>query len=433
MDIENKPDRSGDEISPAADFSNESLLRDYVVAAGRGACIFDDRRNQFQSFTDFRGTVGPKVADSFLNDIQRRVVLKENIIFAPELTEVPAGFINTFRGLKIEPVDGECGYIRALLSSLCGDDEEILHHVLCWHAYPLQHLGAKMRSALVIHSGEGVGKSMFSSVMEAIYGEHSVTITQNDLESQFNAWCSKKLYVVANEVMSRQEMYHKKGYMKNMITEPEWQINEKNISHRKEANRANFIFFSNFLQPVAPDKDDRRFMVLWAKAKKEKEFYASVAKERDSGGVAAFYAYLLNYPLGDFNEFTEPLMTDAKMDLVAVTMRPDERFIELWLNDELPIAVIPVTTVALYGAFRHWHKLNGEKLMLSQTEFSTRLGKHLLITKKADQRYERGYKILRATFAIPYGNKQPENKTMACWLGEELANFNNSLKSWIVE
>jgi len=316
---------------------------------------------------------------------------------------------------------------------LCENNNEVLVWVLRWLAYPLQNPGAKMRTAIVIHGGEGTGKNLILSVLLKIYGSYSAIITQTDLESSFNGWASGKLFINGNEVVSRQEMYHKKGVIKNMITEPEWNINEKNINPRKEANHANFVFTSNFLQPISPDKDDRRYLVLWTPPKLEKSFYREVAKEISDGGIAAVYDYLLKLDLGDFDEFTEPLMTKAKGDLIEISMKSDERFITYWLEGDIDLLTTVCRTQELYQAYVRWCKTNGEKFHVSQTEFGNQLGKHEELEKIKHQRYLEGLKEKKGTFVIPGGMLPPEGQSRAAWLTECNDKFKRSFEAWCDE
>jgi hypothetical protein len=147
--------------------------------------------------------------------------------------------------------DASCEKLLELLRFLCGEDEDSRDHpplttwVLKWLAYPLQHLGAKMQTALVFHGRKASARTQFFGAVREIYGEHGTYITQRELEDKFNVWMSAKLFVVANEVVTRQEMSHQAGFLRNLITEPEIWINRKAREQFVEANHMNIVLFSN--------------------------------------------------------------------------------------------------------------------------------------------------------------------------------------------
>jgi putative DNA primase/helicase len=430
-DLPNPADVNDVVINPVTDFSLPQLLHDFVVLHGQGSGVFDLKHNEFMAVSDLRNSIGNKIANEFLNSEYRKVVLRRNVVFDPTTLNLPPAYINLYRGLPLKPKKGDCQLLLDVLFYLCEGNPDVYYWLLKWIAFPLQNVGAKMTTAVVIHGPEGAGKNLFWTAIQRIYGDYTSIITQTDLESSFNGWASKKLFVIGNEVVSRQEMFHKKGVMKNMISEPEWFINEKNISPRRENNHANFVFFSNFLQPVTPDKDDRRYLILWTPPKKEKEYYKRVAQERDNGGTEALYHYLMQISLGDFDEYTEPLMTEAKEDLIQLSMKSDQRFIDAWLLDDLPVPVCPVLTTNLYDAYKFWCKREGEKFYVSSTEFGTLLNKHELVDKQSQQRYLNHSTDSRGTFAVPFGLQQPDQITKYKWLSESTVQFSMHYKNWI--
>src|SRR5690348_9184907 len=52
----------------------------------------------------------------------------------------------------------------------------------------------------------GAGQELLLGRVESDLQEYATVITQNELESQFNTWASRKLFMVANEVVSRSEL-----------------------------------------------------------------------------------------------------------------------------------------------------------------------------------------------------------------------------------
>jgi putative DNA primase/helicase len=88
--------------------------------------------------------------------------------------------------------------------------------VLKWCAYQVQHVGAKMKTAIVMHGPEGTGKNLFWGAMQDIFGRYAALITQAELEDKHNTWLSAKLFLIANEVVTRAEMSHHVGRLKNL-------------------------------------------------------------------------------------------------------------------------------------------------------------------------------------------------------------------------
>ncbi|MEA3278873.1 MAG: hypothetical protein U9Q81_26985, partial [Pseudomonadota bacterium] len=74
---------------------------------------------------------------------------------------MPATTVNLFRGWPVVPREGRCERLLELLYYLCGESDNVFDWVLRWTAYPLQHPGAKMRTAILMHGPEGTGKNTF--------------------------------------------------------------------------------------------------------------------------------------------------------------------------------------------------------------------------------------------------------------------------------
>jgi hypothetical protein len=155
-----------------------------------------------------------------------------------------------------------------------------------------------MRTALVFHGPQGTGKNLFFEAVMAIYGEYGRIVDQAAIEDKFNDWASRKLLMIADEVVARQELYHVKNKLKSFVT-GEWiRINPKNVAAHTERNCMNLVFLSNERQPLVLEGDDRRHCVIWVPPKPEEEFFSAVNEEIDNGGVEALHHYLLTLDIG---------------------------------------------------------------------------------------------------------------------------------------
>lgn len=323
------------------------------------------------------GAVKMALGDAYglwLNSAERRVVDVEHITFDPTMTVDPKVYINTFEGLPLEPVrdDAACENLRWLVSFLCNHAAEATTWLTRWLAYPLQHTGAKLDTAVLMHSiTEGSGKSLlFSVVMGAIYGRYAATVGQTQLEGNFNAWQSGKLWAVFEEVVSRDQRYNQVGKIKQLITGQTVRIESKFVNGWEEASHMNAVFLSNEIMPWPIAEGDRRFLVMWPEAKLPADRQVAIKKELANGGVAAFYAWLLNVDLADFDEQTKPPVTPARERLVALSRATWQTFLHLWQVGDLGQGLwAPCLSSDLYALFLEWCQRNKEHSM-SHTKFS---------------------------------------------------------------
>jgi putative DNA primase/helicase len=322
------------------------------------------------------GAVKMALGDAYalwLNSAERQVVDVNNIVFDPTMRR-GADYINTFEGLPLEPLrdDVACENLRWLISFLCNHDEASCAWLLKWMAYPLQHLGAKMDTAVLMHSiMEGSGKSLlFSDVMGMLYGQYAATVGQTQLESNFNAWQSGKLWAVFEEVVSRDQRYNQVGKIKHLITGKTVRMESKFINGWEESNHMNAVFLSNEILPWPISESDRRMLVMWPEATLPEARQKAIGRELEQGGVAALYAWLLAIDLGGFDQRTRPPSTVARERLVALSRAGWQTFLAQWrfseLGNELWGACL---TSDLYALFLEWCQRNKEHAM-SQTKFS---------------------------------------------------------------
>ena len=271
---------------------------------------------------------------------------------------------NLWTGWPTAPKQGSCSELLDLLRYLCSGEknsDELYEWVLKWLAYPIQHHGAKMQSAVVVHGPQGTGKSRFFEAYASIFGEYSTILTQGAIEDKFNAdWASARLFVIADEIVANTEKYHLKNQLKNFITSDWVRINPKNVAAHKERNHMNMVFLSNELQPVVLENDDRRHCVIYTPKKLSEEYYAGINAEIAAGGIEALHHHLLHMDLGDFKPWTKPPMTDAKMRLIRIGAGSEERFIDDWICGHIDLPFCAIGRSTLYAEYAAWCRREGE-------------------------------------------------------------------------
>lgn len=343
--------------------SVEDAVRRYWGTYGLGGkVLFDEVERRLVTRDDVMNLLPPRAWDLLKTHPMWRVARDTEIGFDPTEKDTTIR-CNLFGGWTTVPKRGECTMLLELLRFLCSMEphaQEIYEWIIRWMAYPLQHKGAKMHSAIVVQGPQGTGKSRFFEAYSKIYGPYGRVLGQEALEDKFNAdWAEKKLFILADEVLARQDMYHVKNRLKGFITGDSIRVNPKNVAAHTEKNQMNIVFLSNERQPLVLENDDRRHCVVWAPPKPDDLFFAEINDEIDNGGVEALHDYLLNLDLGDFKPWTKPPMTSAKQDLINLGKGSEERFIEDWMGGDTPHPVCPCTSADLYKAYQRWCKQNG--------------------------------------------------------------------------
>ncbi len=416
---------------PPSFWDTVSFLLDNFVLIYGDDTVWDSSKRMILKVNHLRLAYGNDAVKMWLNNPDRRIVDRDKVVFDPTMTADPATTVNLFDGFKMTPKAGACDQIIELVKFLCNGDAQVLAWVLRWLAYPLQHPGAKMKTSIIVHGDEGSGKNLFfENVMKAIYGEYGGVIGNAQIEAPFNEWASKKLFMVADEVVTRSELRQLKGKLKAMVTGDVIMINPKGMTERAEANHMNFVFLSNEIQPLALDKTDRRYLVLWTPPKRDEAFYDGVARQIAGGGIEAFYHFLLHkVDLGDFTEHTKPLVTDAKHNLISLGLSPAERFFREWSGGFLPLPFICCSAMQLYYGFARWSHLNGERFPVSQQMFGRtieRIGVGRV--QRATVKYDLASDVKQRTVYLV--GEQPPDRTRQDWVEGASQLFEEALKKY---
>ena len=123
---------------------------------------------------------------------------------------------------------------------------------------------------------------------------------------------------------------------------------------------------------------DRLFLVVWPKHTLYENLQMRGSMELDNDGPEAFYQYLLDYPLGNFNPHSKPLQTRARDRVVEFSLPNFEVFFRDWEAGDLEAPFISCTTRDLYLYYRRWCNETGNRPLTETkliTIFSSRLEK----------------------------------------------------------
>lgn len=332
----------------------------------------------------------------------------DKVVFDPTQRVDLNTHINLFEGFPLKPRkdDAKVDLVLDLLWSLCATErnrEDVFNWVLRWLAYPLQHPGAKMQTALLFFGEkQGTGKSLFfEGIVKPIYGAHGATGGQHQLEGTYTMWRSQKLFVLFEEILSRQDKYSYFGLIKHMITGRDTPISQKFKDDRTEANHMNVVMLSNEFQAVPIEPEDRRFLVVDVRQALDAELLAKIKAQLEHGLIEAFYAFLLTFPLLDFDAHTKPIMTAAKERVISFG-RPDwESFYMAWSSGELSAPYCTCLSTDLYLVFSRYASRFGLRSM-SMTKFNEMIGQRLRKDRAWVSMGASTTKRLLSVFYVPY-------------------------------
>lgn len=417
----------------------DELLDRFALVYGQGGTVFDHQEHMLLPLSDMRDAcLRREIHRAWCEHPDKQIVRVQEVGFDPSETD-PTIKCNLWAGWPTTPKAGKCDYLLELLHYMCAGEgeggEDLYWWVLRWLAYPLQHPGAKMKTTLVIHGPQGTGKNKFFEAVMAIYGRYGRVIDQSAIEDKFNDWASGKLFLIADEVVARSDLYHVKNKLKAFIT-GEWiRINPKNRAAYDERNHVNMVFLSNEAMPVVLEEDDRRHAVIWTPEKLSQDFYAGLIHETKNGGVAALHDYLLHIDLGDFSDGTLPPMTEAKKELIHLGLDSPSRFVLAFERGDVdgfpaaraPALLTPCLAQDFFELYCEWCKKQGLKSLNAPRFGNAVRRKH----KGQTERKRIGESNNPSTVLyLPGGQELPTGKRESDWLSERCAVFKTALKDY---
>ncbi|HEX7113209.1 MAG TPA: primase-helicase family protein, partial [Mizugakiibacter sp.] len=270
----------------------------------------------------------------------------------------------------------------------------------------------------------------FFEALMAVYGEYGALIDQNAIDDKFTDWAERKLFLVADEVVARKELYYVKNKLKALITGDWIRINPKNIAAYDERNHVNLVFLSNESMPVVLEEDDRRHCIIWTPHELGPEFYAGALRERDTGGIAALHHYLLHLDLGDFHPGTRPPETSAKDELIKLGLDSPMRFFDDVSLGEVPgLKLMPALATDWYDAYRVWCGRNGHR-PAPQPKFV-----NAIVRKRFVPSVRKRYLLGQTTHGphailLMLGVHPPEGTVETHWLGDQVQAFRQALADY---
>ncbi|MEO7066268.1 MAG: primase-helicase family protein, partial [Rhodanobacter sp.] len=208
-------------------------------------------------------------------------------------------------------------------------------------------------------------------------------------------------------------------------------INPKNMAAYDEKNHVNVVFLSNETMPVVLEEDDRRHAVIWTPQKLGHDFYIEVMDEIKNGGVAALHDYLLHYDTGYFQPGTLPPYTDAKAELIQLSLDSTSRFHnELMAGDIAGVRARPALSTDVFDLYRVWCARTNQRAAPMPRLINVLERKHNVIA--ARKRYLDPMGTSRGPHGVLFlGTEElPPGEAEASWLGNHIEGFHKTIGTY---
>jgi hypothetical protein len=285
-------------------------------------------------YAHYLAEVGDKkvsVPQLWLKWEHRRTV--ERIVYSPGLEPIGKDYYNTWPGMGAEPVAGDASPWLALLERAV-PDEALRRWLLCWFAYPLQHLGEKLTTYVYLYGPAGCGKGALLAPFFGIYGDrNAVQVGRERLISDFNSIYASRQFVHVDEIHSGADRdgLALTNKIKMLTTADKLTVNTKGSPEFVIENHLNLVVTGNYSDGLKLDDDDRRCCVIKAAspASKEESYWRPYWDWCGSTeGQQALYAYLLGVDLAGFNPHGWAPMTREK----SVVTEASRSGLEAWVH-----------------------------------------------------------------------------------------------------
>lgn len=326
------------------DWKNEFDKTHYIITNPLVyAWVSPDGESQYFQLSKFTNEVcaeeNKDYVKDWIADPTKRKYVRE--VFHPPPVVTSEDYKNLYSGLKAEGIDAVMEQDVMLLTSrvrhqlyvLSGGSRDSYTYLVKYLALRVQKPGFLPKVSLAFRSIQGTGKdSFFAFIGEKILGsQYYVQAPQAaDLFSdRHSKSIIHKLLVVVSEV-SRNDLKSVMNQMKSFITAPQVTYRPLYCPPMKSDNFAAVILFGQDQQFLQIESDDRRFAVfstLSQFANQEEHFRPLHRDYQDPKVARAFYQYLMDQDISEFNPVSERPMTQERRSMMQFSIKPFRLFL----------------------------------------------------------------------------------------------------------
>lgn len=220
--------------------------------------------------------------------------------------------------VTFEEHHNSCDLVFDHLSYLFPKKDE-LEWFISWMAFCVQKPERRSKvTPLHISTHHGTGRGWIVKLLEKLLGPQNCTKTKMSAlyESDYQNFMKDSVLCCIEEVREPNKKFSICDQIRDFLTEDRLEINMKYGERKTIRVFTNFLFFSNHLDAIALTHEDRRINVFYCPHKpREIAYYKYLYEWLETTGVDAFYDYLSNISIEDFNWFTS-FSNDARSNLI---------------------------------------------------------------------------------------------------------------------
>lgn len=343
----------------------------------------------YHSYTNEDGVL---VKNYFITEwVKDPTILKyTDIGVFPNNDKCPKDFLNMWIPFEMElkrvegaVEEGAVAFILNHIKILCDRNDELYEYFLLWIAQMIQYPEFKSTCPILI-GDQGGGKGTFMELMKKLLGDEKVLITaqpDKHVWGNFNTLMANAFLVGLDEMTKSMTMTAVE-FIKNLITDPKININDKGHSAYMIQSYHHFIMMTN--KPdggITTEKGDRRKLMirisdeLIGNMEYFDRFYAYLDDPITMREVYDYFKNMKNVP----QKLPPPPSSEYQDNLKELTESPYIRWLKefttssfddkdslcvegssyyLNANNEFCCQLIGMDT---YNKFCKWRDLNGEK------------------------------------------------------------------------
>ena len=220
----------------------------------------------------------------------------------------------------------------------------------------------KIAHAILIQSGQGIGKSLLMKALELALGSSNFcTDNFQRVNARFNGHIHDKQLLVIEELQSdKREAYNE---IKTLITEPFGKSEPKGLKVRDVRNPTGIIILTNEDVPILIEQGDRRFYVIQGPGEPREQSKYDEFHDVVLSNPGALRGFLMSVDTSHFNRKARPPMTEAKRSLLAGSVGAAEMLIQEAIEVRRGPGQFDVTLAA---DWRTYLQNNGKGLTVQQ-------------------------------------------------------------------